>query len=97
MASKLIRLMTYIPRLFSCEEYSRNVSANLDRHLDKPAAFALKFHHIYCSFCRKFRAQIDLMDRGFKKLAEDDQNGDVIQLDNDARSRIRAKLRQGDR
>ena len=94
MLATVLRIITYIPRLFSCEEYTRNLSAKLDGRIKAPGSFALTFHHIYCSFCRRFRVQLEIIERACKKLADEDRQGAPILMNSDVRNRIRSKLRE---
>jgi hypothetical protein len=66
---------------------------NLDRELPLPDKLGLRFHHIYCTFCRRFRKQLELMHQHFDTLSEVDEPSPTEILSDDARKRIREKLR----
>jgi hypothetical protein len=44
--------------LFSCKEYAKRFSHNLDRPLSRGEAIKLKIHHIICQRCRVASEQV---------------------------------------
>lgn len=81
--------------MFSCRQAARLLSESLDRPLPRSKRFALKFHVLICTYCRRYRKQIRLLDsvaRGFAARAAGAAET-LGGLSPEAKARIRERLK----
>ncbi|MDC0357389.1 hypothetical protein OAO01_01110 [Oligoflexia bacterium] len=57
-----------IPALFSCRRYTKLASHSLDEELSRSESFFMRFHHIICTVCRRYRRQINLIEAAGRSL-----------------------------
>lgn len=75
-----------------CRQASRAQSEQLDRPLSRPARMGLRFHLVYCKWCRRYGQQLGFLHHAahehHEKLAETSPK----QLSEDARERMKRRL-----
>jgi predicted anti-sigma-YlaC factor YlaD len=79
-----------------CEGMSRLASESLDRDLTRLERLALRAHIIYCSACRRYLGQIELLKaaaRGWAARLETDTPADGPRLPEDIREAIKRSVR----
>jgi predicted anti-sigma-YlaC factor YlaD len=79
-----------------CEGMSRLSSESLDRELGRLERFALRSHLLYCTACRRYRRQLELLRCAMRRLASDAESGDNSPgpgLPVDVRERIKQALK----
>jgi hypothetical protein len=79
-----------------CEGMSRLASESLDRDLGRLERFALRSHLLYCSACRRYRRQLELLRCAMRRLARDVEAGECpsgLGLPEAARQRIKRVLK----
>jgi hypothetical protein len=76
----------------NCEEASRRVSAAMDGPLPWRQRVGMHAHLLLCAFCRRYKAQLDLIRNAFRTGAEPPE-GAVPPLPPEARDRIRHAIR----
>lgn len=81
--------------MLSCRHAARLLSESLDRPLPRSKRFALKFHVLICTYCRRYGKQIRLLDalaRGFAAKAAEAAEA-LGGLSPEAKARLRDVLR----
>jgi len=80
--------------MISCKEAAELSSQSQDRHLSLKERFALRFHTFGCKLCSQYALQIRFLRGTCERI---DENGAQAcpQLADDARERIRQRLKQG--
>jgi hypothetical protein len=76
----------------SCREAARLQSASLDRRLPLARRFGLKFHLLFCKWCRRYGKQVAFLRTA---MQESDPPGHLCPPQNlspDARERIKQRL-----
>jgi predicted anti-sigma-YlaC factor YlaD len=79
-----------------CEGMSRLASESLDRDLTRLERLALRAHIVYCSACRRYLRQIELLKaaaRGWAARLETDTPAAGPRLPEDIREAIKRSLR----
>jgi hypothetical protein len=78
----------------SCKEAVRLESIGLDRALTPVERFGLRFHLVFCKWCRAYGKQIRFLHSAAKKHALDDnQPSPQPVLSSEAHERIKRSLR----
>jgi predicted anti-sigma-YlaC factor YlaD len=80
-----------------CEAVSRLASESLDRELTRIERISLRSHLIYCSACRRYFRQIELLTiaaRSWAARLETDLPAAGPRLPDDIREAIKRSLRQ---
>jgi hypothetical protein len=95
--SKLFRpfargLSTLYP---SCREAVRLQSAALDRPLPLARRIGLKFHLLFCQWCRRYGKHISFLRTAMQASEEHDHLRPPQTLSRDARERIKQRLQSG--
>ena len=80
----------------SCKEAVRLQSIALDRALTPAERFGLRFHLLFCKWCRAYGKQIKFLSSAAKEHAsDDDQPPPQPALSSEARERIKRSLQSG--
>jgi hypothetical protein len=87
----MMRLLVTFWRLFTCEHYTALCSKELETPLSIKERLALNLHHLICTFCRRSRRQMHLIDRSCAKLLKCKEDN-AAKLTAEAKERIRSKL-----
>ena len=79
----------------TCERYTELASRAIDQPLHGKDRFGFWLHHIICTFCRRSRRQMLLLEKGMERMVESDDSdaGREEKLSIEARERIRESLR----
>lgn len=80
---------------FSCQHYTELASRGIDEELRGWDKVRFRFHHVICTFCRRARRQMLMIERGLKRLTEGEE-GSVEPLSAAAKDRILRKLQGGE-
>ena len=78
--------------MLDCRQATELAQAGLDRPLPWWARFKLGLHRLACAPCRVYKRQLAQLRRLGTQLRDSDEGGQV--LDDTARERIRARLRE---
>jgi len=76
-----------------CKDASRLQSAALDRQLSAWQRFGLKFHLLFCKWCRRYGKQIRFLHKASHQFGEPECSHSPQPLPQDARERILEKLK----
>lgn len=80
----------------SCKEAVRLQSLALDSKLTPTKRFGLRFHLLFCKWCRNYGKQISFLRSAARKRASDDDKASSGgALSSQARERIKRNLRSG--
>lgn len=77
----------------SCKEAAKASAEALERRLPLYRRFALGFHLLICSACRRYRAQVIGLNRLVRRYVREEQTP-VVDLDAATRQRLVERLRQ---
>jgi predicted anti-sigma-YlaC factor YlaD len=80
-----------------CEAISRLASESLDRDLTRLERIALRSHIIYCSACRRYLRQIELLAAAARRWSarlETDLPASGARLPDDVREAIKRSLKE---
>jgi hypothetical protein len=77
----------------SCKEAAKASAEALEHELPFHRRFALGFHLLICSACRRYRAQVIGLNRLVRRYVREEQKP-VVELDPATRQRLLERLRQ---
>ena len=77
----------------SCKEAAKAAAEALEHKLPFYRRFALGFHLLICSACRRYRSQVIGLNRLVRRYVRDEQKP-VTELDAATRQRLVERLRQ---
>ncbi|MBA3698486.1 MAG: hypothetical protein H0W78_06510 [Planctomycetes bacterium] len=80
-------------RFTSCKEAAKAVAEAMEHDLPLYRRFALNFHLLVCSACRRYRSQVIGLNRLVRRHVRE-PNQVVVELDSDTRQRLVDRLRQ---
>jgi len=86
------KMMSYMP---TCEEVTRLKSDSMDSGLTLREKFAVKFHLMFCQWCRKYGKQIDMIRQAIHKLkttSDDPEYEPNIALNSESKDRLKRLL-----
>jgi len=78
--------------MLNCKEVSRLVSQAMDAKLSWHQRLAMRFHLLYCSWCRRYASQLRFLRRASKNLPADAGKAAGSTLSHDAKERMRKQL-----
>ncbi len=87
-------MMSYMP---SCEEVTRLKSDSMDSGLPLRQSLAIKFHMLFCQWCRKYGKQLDMIrdaTRKFKAKINNIDNKPSIALSPNIKDRLKNLLKE---
>lgn len=76
----------------SCKEAAKAAAEALEHQLPLHRRFALAFHLLICSACRRYRSQVVGLNRLVRRYAQEEQQ--PVELDAATRQRLVERLRQ---
>lgn len=83
--------------MIDCREATHLNAARFERPLHWRQRIALGLHLLLCPPCRFYRRQMLVLRRAARRLAGEDASGSAVRLADDARERLRRRLREGRR
>ena len=78
--------------MINCEKAARLSSEAQDRQLTLRALVSLRFHLIGCRLCSRYMHQLKFLSGACERV--DEEPTEIAQLSDDARDRIRQRLKQ---
>jgi hypothetical protein len=66
----------------------------MDASLPWHRRVAIKFHLLYCVWCRRYAAQLQILRKAATELPEQDPAAPVLKLSDEARERMCARLKE---
>jgi hypothetical protein len=80
--------------MLNCKQVSRLVSQAMDAKLPWHQGLAIRFHLLYCSWCRRYASQLQFLRRASKGLSEEPIKAAAPTLSDGAKERMRKQLRE---
>lgn len=78
--------------MLNCRQATRLLSQSMDARLPWHRRFAVRFHLLYCVWCRRYAAQLRFLRRAAKGLAAEATDAPAPKLSGEAKERIRQRL-----
>jgi Putative zinc-finger len=76
--------------MLNCRQVSRLVSRSMDEKLAWHERLAVRFHLLYCVWCRRYTSQIQFLRKAAKGLSPDEFHG--AKLSEEAKEQMRQRL-----
>lgn len=91
-------MMPLIDRLSpTCDVITRKISESMDHPISLRDRFRIRFHILFCAFCKRYRRQLlairNMLEKNRGRL-EDEDVADTPVLSPDAKERIKDSLRK---
>jgi putative zinc finger protein len=80
--------------MLNCRQVTRLVSKSMDARLPWHQRLAVRFHLLYCVWCRRYAAQLQFLRKATKDLVPDAREAPPHMLSREAKDRIRARLHE---
>lgn len=80
--------------MISCKEAAELASQSQDRRLSLTKRFALQIHTLHCKLCTQYAKQLRILRGACERIDEAGSQACPL-LPDDARERIRQRLKQG--
>ncbi len=78
--------------MLTCKQASRIISQSLDKPLSWSDRMKLKFHLFICDACTNFNRQLRLIRNAIQHMRHETENDTSIQLNLDAKARIKQAI-----
>ena len=78
--------------MLNCRQVTRLVSQSMDAKLRWYQSLGMRIHLLYCVWCRRYAAQLQILRKASKELAPGVDAAPSHTLSNEAKDRIRARL-----
>jgi len=80
--------------MLNCRQVSRLVSQSMDTRLRWYQRLGMRFHLLYCVWCRRYASQLRILQKACSQLDAEHESGSVPThtLSSEARDNIRARL-----
>jgi hypothetical protein len=80
--------------MINCRQATRLVSQAMDTKLPWHRRLAVRIHLLYCVWCRRYAAQLQLLRKAAKQLPKEDLDTSAHKLSDDAKKRMCARLNE---
>jgi hypothetical protein len=80
--------------MINCREATRLISQAMDSTLPWHRRVAIKLHLLYCVWCRRYAAQLQILRKAAKQLDQDDLAAPGEKLSEEARQQMCARLKE---
>jgi len=78
--------------MLNCRQVTRLVSKSMDARLPWHQRLAIRFHLLYCVWCRRYAAQIQFLRKATKALAVESTEESTPKLSVEAKEQMRNRL-----
>jgi Putative zinc-finger len=78
--------------MLNCRQVTRLVSKSMDDRLPWHQRLAIRFHLLYCVWCRRYAAQIQFLRKATKALAVASTEASTPKLSVEAKEQMRKRL-----
>ena len=82
--------------LINCRQVTRLISQSMDTALPWYRRLAMRFHMLYCVWCRRYAAQLRVL-RSAARCCGTEQNASGAKLSDSAKERMRERLNEASR
>ena len=80
--------------MLNCRQVTRWVSQSMEVKLPWYQRVGVRFHLLYCVWCRRYASQIQFLRKAAKGLAMETQNASASKLSLDAKEQMRKRLEE---
>jgi hypothetical protein len=80
--------------MLNCRQVTRLVSQSMEVRLPWYQRVAVRFHLLYCVWCRRYASQIQFLRKAAKGLDAETQNASASGLSPDAKEQMRKRLEE---
>ena len=80
--------------MLNCRQVTRLVSQSMDAKLPWYRSLAVRFHLLYCVWCRRYASQVQFLRKAANGLAMETQNASASTLSPDAKEQMRKRLEE---
>jgi hypothetical protein len=80
--------------MLNCREVTRLVSQSMDTRLAWHQRLAMRFHLLYCVWCRRYAAQILFLRRAAKNLPAETSDSCAPKLSPEAKDQMSQRLKE---
>jgi len=81
--------------MLNCRQVTRLISQSMDAKLPWHRRLAMRVHLLYCVWCRRYAAQLQLLRRATKELPPEALNAAPQTLSTEEKEQMRARLQEG--
>jgi hypothetical protein len=78
--------------MLNCRQVTRLVSQSMDAKLPWHQRLAIRFHLLYCIWCRRYASQIQFLRKAAKELSSEAVDVSAPKLSVEARDQMRKRL-----
>jgi hypothetical protein len=80
--------------MLNCRQVARLVSQSMDARLAWHQRLAMRFHLLYCVWCRRYAAQIHFLRKATKNLSGDQPDASAPKLSPEAKDHLSKRLQE---
>src|SRR5215472_8436216 len=80
--------------MLNCRQVTRLVSQSMDARLPWYQRLAVRFHLLYCVWCRRYKAQIQFLRKAAKGLAMEAAGASAPKLSDEAKGQMCRRLQE---
>ena len=80
--------------MLNCRQVTRLVSKSMDTRLPWHQRLAIRFHLLYCVWCRRYAAQIQFLRKAAKGLATESADLAASKLSPEAKEQMRKRMEE---
>jgi hypothetical protein len=80
--------------MLNCRQATRLISQSMDTSLPWPRRLAVRFHLLYCVWCRRYAAQLKILRKAAKQLSPEDMALSSHHLSREAKEQMQTRLQQ---
>jgi hypothetical protein len=80
--------------MLNCRQVTRLVSQSMDAKLRWYQSLGVRLHLLYCVWCRRYAAQLQVLRKASKELAPEVDAVPSHTLSNEAKNKIRTRLQE---
>ena len=80
--------------MLNCRQVTRLVSQSMDARLPWHQRLAVRFHLLYCVWCRRYTAQIQFLRKAAKGLAMEAAGASTPKLSDEAKGQMCLRLEE---
>jgi hypothetical protein len=80
--------------MLNCRQVTRLVSQSMEVRLPWYQRAGVRFHLLYCVWCRRYASQVQFLRKAAKGLAMETQNASASRLSPEAKEQMRKRLEE---
>ncbi len=80
--------------MLNCRQVTRLVSQSMDTRLAWYKRWAVRFHLLYCVWCRRYAAQVKFLRKATRELVNGPVEAPIQKLSPEEKAQIRARVQE---